>query len=727
MNPQYRFYIQIDDNSTRYQAYPIYGSDLSKNYSKESNQMFFRDKLDGKLKFVKSDFARIMDADFDSVTHVYIEARNDNKTWTEFFHGKFMRTDCTINASEQWLETKLEPVDNYEDVLAGLDKEFNLIELAPEIERVDIFKRPAVQIYVTDTDVVTTFVGGLYFEQQSTGKYTDDDMDKFHFLLQREVKYIIINTSGSGKSGYEGSYYKISDTEYVNLETRVKIVMEESAVYVYYDPAGTGLYSVLLSSDGYYMTDNDGFTYILFEAARQSDGLVFKHGSSSINNGGQKYASIYARLILDTEMQSEPTYEIPVDDIVENNRNYKRCAGINVDSNIVMSVQLSSSPTEWGIYQPGLYYVKPRNVYTKQFYPIGRSTWSMFSLWMTPFMLDYMYNPEAIEKYTLRHAYPISSCIQVLLSQISPDLEFKYSSSSFINQKGNNYNNVNPVSGIPFEILITQKTNILKGEYDQPAQKAMITLKQIFEMLRDCFQCYWYLDSNELKIEHISYFQNGLLYPGWDGVASINTDLTTLLDSRVKKQWERGYYEYTFNKEEMPEWYQFEWADDVSLPFKGYPIEIISNYVKKGNIKTISVNKFVSDIDLMLLNPSSFNEEGLVLLVAVRSDSSLELPFVNKALDGYDYSLQNGYAAFCDLQERYYIRSLPAKKVVINKIQKTVKPTRSKKQEVEYPTSSLKPNIYSLVKTSLGNGQIEDMKINLSSRMAKVTLMHDTE
>ena len=75
----------------------------------------------------------------------------------------------------------------------------------------------------------------------------------------------------------------------------------------------------------------------------------------------------------------------------------------------------------------------------------------------------------------------------------------------------------------------------------------------------------------------------------------------------------------------------------------------------------------------------------------------------------------------------YYLKSLPASKVIINKIQRVVKPTRGKKQEIEFPAGSHDPNIHELVKTSLGDGQIKDMKINLSSRIAKVTLMHDTE
>ena len=70
---------------------------------------------------------------------------------------------------------------------------------------------------------------------------------------------------------------------------------------------------------------------------------------------------------------------------------------------------------------------------------------------------------------------------------------------------------------------------------------------------------------------------------------------------------------------------------------------------------------------------------------------------------------------------------MPASKVIINKKQITVKPARHKKQEIELPIGPNDPDMYKLVHTNLGNGQIEDIKINLSSRLAKITLIHDTE
>ena len=732
MNPQYRFFLQINDSTTSHRAYPIYGSDVSKNYARESKQMFFRTKIDGKFKFVKSDYTYIMSSAFDDTINVLIEISNNNGiTWHEYFKGKFMRTDCTINSEEQWLETNFEPVDNYENILAGLDKEFNLIELAPEIEQVNLFKRPAIQIYIDGESVLTTFVGGTYFEQQVTAINVNNGvgnvggaLNDMGFRFQKTLDTVSVKATTSGNSAANGNYVSFGyDSDDITLSK----VGGGNYKFRWYAAPGKELETQTVAELIYIPTNT---VVGVVESEKYGSGSSFlpgeeytmtaeKAGGTVLYRWSFTETYIYARLLHDKDsIDGMEVYDLTADDIAENNANYKKASPIYIQDGLEFSLYFSSEPTEWGQYQPDKYFTKPVDYTKEPFYPIGRSSWIDTSLWFAPILYNELYDNKAKEEYTLKHAYPIGSCIDKLLKKIAPELAHSSSDSSFLYQPSG----YNPISGLSFEILLTQKTNILKGEYDQPAQKAMVTLGQIFDMLKSCFQCYWYIQNSNLKIEHLRFFQFGKSY----SANSVGLDLTSVYDSRLKKPWDFASYEYSFNKEKMPEWYQFSWSDDVSFPFKGFPIEVISNYVKKGNVENISVSGFVSDIDLMLLNPSAFSDDGMVLLVAVRNSGELSLPFVSRDVDGITYTLQNGYAAFCDLQERYYTRSLPAKKVIINKTERTVVPTRGKKQEVEFPINS-DFDADRLVKTSLGDGQIEDMKINLSSRMAKVTLMHDTE
>lgn len=742
MNPQYRFFLKI--GSTRRQAYPIYGDDLSKNYSQESGQMFFRTKLEGKLKFTKADFDFIMSSAFDDTVYVDLEMYdNSSNTWAEYFKGRFMRTDCIIVPDDMMLEVSLTPDDPYEIVLSGLEKEFNLIELAPEIQHVNVAKRPAIQIYIDGESVLTTFVGCTYFEQQVTPVNVSQGVGNIGgvltdmgFRFQKTLDTVTVRASSKGNSAANGNYVNFG---YDSTDITLNKVGGGNYRFRWYGAPGQQFDEQTIAELIYVPT---GEVVGVIESEKYGSGQLFLPNTeymmtASKSSGDVLYywsfteTYIYARLLHDKDsIDGIEVYDLTSNDIADNNANYKKASPVNIDGGLEFSLYFSNTPTEWGQYQPGVYFTRPVDYSREPFYPIGRSSWIDTSLWFAPTLYNELYDNKAKEDYTLKHAYTLESSISVLLQQLTRDVYFVDSSSRFFSQDSR-YNYVNPVSRLAFRTLITQKTNILKGEYDQPAQKAMITLKQIFDMLRDCFQCYWFIttedDGYELHVEHISYFINGLRYPGWDGTAAVSKDLTQLKHPRSGKPWSYGISEYSFEKEDMPEWYQFDWSDDVSFPFKGYPIEILSGYVKKGNVENVSVNKFVSDIDLMLLNPSAFSEDGMVLLIATASGDTLSLPFVSRTVDGITYTLQNGYAAFCDLQERYYLRSMPASKVIINKTQRTVVPTRGKKQEVEFPVGTVDPNIYELVKTSLGNGQIKDMKINLSSRLAKVTLMHDTE
>lgn len=102
------------------------------------------------------------------------------------------------------------------------------------------------------------------------------------------------------------------------------------------------------------------------------------------------------------------------------------------------------------------------------------------------------------------------------------------------------------------------------------------------------------------------------------------------------------------------------------------------------------------------------------------------LPYVNYNFDGNDHYLQNAYVAFCILQD-YYAYDMPAPHYQINGIQKqAIGVKRLKIQSINFPLFN-DPNLLQLVKTNLGNGRIEKLSLNLSSRTANASLRYDTE
>ena len=126
------------------------------------------------------------------------------------------------------------------------------------------------------------------------------------------------------------------------------------------------------------------------------------------------------------------------------------------------------------------------------------------------------------------------------------------------------------------------------------------------------------------------------------------------------------------------------------------------------------------------MNPGAVSKDGFVLLGAIPKNGGYALPYVNFNIDGNDHILQNAYVAFCLLQQ-YYAYDMPAPLYSINGEQMMAQGIKKlKNQSIRFPLLN-DPDLVELIKTNLGNGTIEKLSVNLSSRNANATLKYDTE
>jgi hypothetical protein len=275
-------------------------------------------------------------------------------------------------------------------------------------------------------------------------------------------------------------------------------------------------------------------------------------------------------------------------------------------------------------------------------------------------------------------------------------------------------------------LVMTPKSNVLVAEYTQPSQKAPITLNDVFKMLRDACGCYWYINgSNQLIIEHISWFKNGGSY---SGTQAIGMDLTAVENTRNGKPMSFGTNEYSYDKIEMPQRYQFEWMDDTTEYFKGAAIEVLSTFVEAGKIEETTIGQFNSDLDYMMLNPSGVSEDGFALMCCSVVDGVYKTTIDELPVSGLQTAkMQNGRLAFVALQPMFLISDMPSWNIKVNGLQTTAKGIqRKKEQKVNIPVGTTEPNLQLLVQTGIGVGEIKTMSVGLSSRMAKTTLRYDT-
>lgn len=619
INPIYQFYIRLGDVATEYATKPIYKDDLSIDFEQESGQKFFRKKLNGKLTFLRKDYELIMNAPFDTIYNIVIKKSNDlGKTWTNYWQGKFMRTDCVIDEFDKVLSVQPSIIDEYTDVLAGLEKEYNLIQLAPHTEHLLLTKRPLIQVYKKGDKYVSCFLSGSNWQQEVKQRVDNINklLRKYNFAKTYENITAAVFGVGYGQdtSEYHGTY-NLTNTQNNGNNTTHKLVRVDDATY-----------TIELSIN---RATNYSYIRILKGGVIEFEQLIYTNvendGVHSVNNKPKpnqfvthsvnveiKNVSVFSRLLLDkTKILDKDTYQIADDDLVENNRNYRYAIGYNM-GNIVTTSRGSKEPTEYGKREDGLYYMPP--YYSEKFYPIGKDTWDMLSFWFKFKFEDNLTEEDGRADIELKDAYELGSCIDVLLQKVS-DVRFvsDETCSKFL------YGEVNPITRQEQRLFITPKSNIIVSEYQDPAQKALCTLQMLFNMLRDTCRCYWFIEDKKLHIEHISYFNNGGTY---DGQAQVGYDLTQLKNARNGKPWSFARGEYSFDKFDMAERYQFKWMDDCTEPFDGFPIEIKSNYVQKGKIEEVNVGNFSSDVDLIMLNPKNISKDGFVVMAAVQATAT---------------------------------------------------------------------------------------------------------
>ncbi len=735
MNPIYKF--ELTAGGVTQRAYPIYDGNLSKDYEKESNQQFFRAKLSGKLTFERNDYQFIISKAFDTqfLIDIYI-SYDAGGTWLAYWNGTFWKTDCDFDDDDRTVVVQPTVRDQYNDILSGLDKEYNLIDLAPEIMAVGAQKRPMIQLYVPGQTVIGCFLSGMWWEQECESVLESDTVTvgnqqyktleyKYHFSLNQSL--FIAEVSGSMSPQLPELFtesYARAKFNPINIGTQDFTSGEYT--FRYYFAAGSSGYAqrlqILRQSTVLWEFSRSGTSFPDFSLP-QTYTLSPVSGSGATGDVTLYLHEIpvYSRVVLDKDtLLGLQTYEIPEDDIVENNRNYRRVIGYAVSGIVYFSSRLSAEPTQWGIYQPGQYYLEPYVFGETDFVPVSRNAWGRCSVWYMPSIADQVIDGEGREPFVIRNAYPIYSVISVLLGKVAPGVvhEGTTAYSEFLY-------GANPITGVSSMLFFTPKSNLVYSGYDQPAQKAMIKLRDVLEMLRDCFRCYWYIDEDgKFKIEHIKYFMNGGSYVS---SPSYGVDLTAISVPRNMKAWSYMDRKYSYDKPEMTSRYQFGWMDDVTQIFDGYPVNILAKYVNQDSIEDITVSQFTSDVDYILLNPSAVSKDGFVLLCAIPSGMGYSLPFYTFNDSGNSRVLQNGYVSFSYLVQNFYKYDMPAPEYEINGIIYSAAGTKKyKSQSVSFPALN-DPDMLRTIRTNLGYGTIEKLSVNLSSRSVNGTLKYDTE
>lgn len=723
--------LKINGVYTQEDVHPVFGDDIKINISREENQIFRREKIEGTFKFVNKDFDLIYECSI--FTKFTLEIYRE-----DVFVGSagFIRTDCEFNLDDKICSVKLTTKDIYEKILNGYDNKYNLVKLAPQRESVTLTKRAILQFYVRGENVVTNVVGGVHYEQSCKEVYDAGKLkDTYRFGGYLPLSYIyitkvigvtapldilgryFIDTSTAGGRGImyineNKSRYRI---QFTNLGINWTLLLIDST-------SNTNLASVTIPSI------QSGSQAITFVNTGSSGG---DYASGTFNSDGDLYCRVLLPKSFDNSYQRSMD-----DDITDYDNNYPYVGSVSLDRfapKMKMVVDKSNAPTEWGIDSDGTYFVYPTLNEDQQKkgsspIPIGQSHWERMSSWLLSDddvnnLVDGFY-----DTFILKDSYPIWSAIAVLLKEIDNTITFEGTQdySMFLYLSGTNPH----IYSYDFPsqrnaLHITPISNIKKTFYEQAAQRGEISLKQILDMLRNVYNCYWFIDSdNRLRIEHIVYFKNGNSYDVEKPTPSI--DVTIKKNLPTGESWGFAQNTVEYETDKCPARYEFKWGDKCTYPFVGEPVDVKDIYLDASRKESVGIDNFLADIDYIVSNPSGVSDDLFAVFEVNKSTKKVDILDVRLNDASPKYKVQNPYLTMIVAERFYYPYDMSGWQAYAGQYALDIYNTKGiKKQTLSCPLTLAEMRSIGVIRTELGNGTIDKLDAEINTLYAKNTIYYE--
>jgi hypothetical protein len=718
---RYRFTLQVND-SPPVDVFPDWSNGHERATAREADRRFYRNKIDEPYTFRGGvGYSLVMEADIeDSFTFTVYERNAAGER--VYYVGEFNKTDTEPNEDTSSLEFTTRPDDEYSAYLDNEDTEYNLVELASATTKVSYEIYPTLQLVVKGADVVVNIQPGLVTSVQVepvdiVNAITWGDLN---FGTPTRIAYIAPQAGlspdvsgvylGSGVSE-TGSYVRDDGAYRINFDLDVN------------NNVGTWTIRDVVGSVDVFTAAN---------APTRSPGFD-SSGLPDFTDGGSQRVRVFGLDLFARVLTREGSFDgIQATAIVEGDQyargtSYRNTVAYQV-AELIASTQTAESSQGLGKYvanalgdQAGEFIARLSNPSsnTTPMVPLASNQWQEVAWWfyVTPELNDKL--EAQAEVVELADAYSLEDTVNGLLGEIAPEVTFSASSAS----SELLYGATDPITGqAPYTYLVVPKSNILVFNYDTPDPDAPIKMADLVEFFRNAMQAEVFIEGGRLRVEHISYFEKGGSY---DVEPSVGFDATTQVHPQTKRPWAYFTNSYSYDKSVLPARIITKWQDEQSDLFDGQDIVVVSRYVDRSAKEERPVASFSTDIQLATTTPGAFADDGFFIL-ACEQDEGGNL-VVAKVLQPSGLTVQNGALTWPYLHSAYYRHNLPALRVRINGEEVTAITTRpSRKQEISVPLPS-DFNVFSLIRTGIGDGIIESYTLNKETGVAEVTLLHGTD
>lgn len=729
--------------STALTLNPIYGEDIKFTHKRTEGEVYYRDEISGTLRFLRDDFTTL--TSLAKGDYVFVEMfKVDPDSGSHIADARFTPLDVEWDYDKQEAKVTLQPTDKYDGILSILDKEVDLVKLAPPTTSAIIRLPVILQLYELGDNKVTNIVNTSAYEVDIDGEPINDG--------QKMRNYGFGNNPIYGAKELTMPTNEHFDTDLIGKWTRDDNISTSSQRYYYNDRLYVVLPSVLQQGVTYPIMNSEtgepfegelGNNYFFScDESRAMPSIDYpfylsnRLGATIYKQKLEYDAMVYARFLM--AKKTSETHDRLNEDLTKTNLNYRYTIGLEstfrigystetFEQRVKVSNEVSSTPTQWGKSDDGLYFVKPTATSGRIFVPFNYNKWIPNSFWFevgdtyfgSPYAPQNYWN-EYLSRFEtrreIRDCYTLGTAIKAICDHFGvADFAEDILHSQFL------YDASNPISSLAERLFITPISNIKSSYYSVPAQQGKITLKDIFDMLKNCFQCYWVLDDDfNLQIEHILFFRNGNSYDTRSH--ALRADLTSLYCPRVGKTWAFGQNLIKYNKTSLPKTYTFGWGNNATEEFNGYPIEINEPYV--DGTQDNKVSRFLSDIDYIVTNPDDINND-LYALIATNNGVT-PLPYLRYGTDNTGYLVQNGHLSFHFLANTYWNWNLSGSHATINGVAMVVAgQKRIKKQVVKFPYDMDNLTANGLIRTDMGDGEVISITENTKDEIAEAEIVLD--
>ena len=564
---------------------PIY-SELTKEIEQEDDNVYFRTKLSGTLFYQGNNFDFI-ELNRDSFFDFYIEKLDRSAlSYRGYFIGVFKGVDCQFDYTLKKVTPNIQPRDEYYDITNCLDKEFDIIRDLPMplLANTYIWQNVLMQFYIEGAyNVTTVFPGGLY---------DDTDVEpKTSFNGWRIANTSFFRAGRVGPSSNEVTIFMriLFSKEVVNHW------VDFTSNAAYYEDPSEGAWAPY--PKGYVAFNPEQTIRAAVEGFPQEFTNNFIYVNAIDEGGSSRYPSPFG-LTGATDAEGYPLY-------------YSKPA---IESSLIYGVPICKG--SWGSYSVWFKYnisgitLPIRNGYRPT---ADRWSWRNDSLQSR---LRY--------KRPFNDAYTLKTIIEGLLKL--NNLYYLVDDSAIHDILDSSFNG-------DIQIALSPNTNILNYEHTLRATTGILSLKKIFDMLKNMFNIYWYIDGVTIKFKALKD-----IYQGMD---------TLYLNKYDQFNKKRGLFAQEVinaNSAQLVSSQQLVRSNNGSWPFSLATIDYTDAFLKGEKVQKYEVNDFDVDIDFMLYKPDSFNKDNwaVMLFYKPRGHSDYYLSIANVQQQGGRYYYTTG-------------------------------------------------------------------------------------